>query len=63
MDAFQQETHPWLRMARATVNGWNISGITSYQSGPDITTLSQQNLGLGGSGPQYDDFTQKNGVE
>jgi hypothetical protein len=35
------------------VNGWTISGITSYQSGPNITTAqdSQANLNLGGNGP------------
>jgi hypothetical protein len=31
------------------VNGWNISGITTWQSGPDITTLSSTNLGFGGN--------------
>ena len=34
-------------------NGWNISGITTWQSGPNITSLSSQNLGLGGTGPAY----------
>jgi hypothetical protein len=42
------------RILEYAVNGWNISGITTWQSGPDITTLSSTNLGLGGSGPQYD---------
>ena len=35
-------------------NGWNISGITTWQSGPDLQTLAgTANLGLGGNGPQY----------
>jgi hypothetical protein len=36
---------------RYALNGWNLSGITSYQSGPDIVTLASTNLGLGGNGP------------
>ena len=39
------------------VNGWNLSGITTWQSGPDITTLSSTNLGLGGTGPAFDTGT------
>jgi hypothetical protein len=33
------------------VNGWNFSGITTYQSGPDIPTIATTNLNLGGVGP------------
>ena len=40
------------------VNGWNISGITTWQSGPNITALQNTNLGFGGNGPQYDTLTQ-----
>jgi hypothetical protein len=36
-------------------NGWNLSGITTWQSGPDISTLSSTNLGLGGVGPAWVD--------
>jgi hypothetical protein len=36
-------------------NGWNLSGITTWQSGPDVVELSSTNLGLGGSGPSYYD--------
>jgi len=35
------------------VDGWNISGITTWQSGPDILALNNTNLGFGGNGPQY----------
>jgi hypothetical protein len=42
------------RVLEYAVNGWNISGITTWQSGPDITTLSDTNLQLNGNGPQYD---------
>jgi hypothetical protein len=41
------------RALQYAVNGWNISGITTWQSGPDIPTLTSTNLGLGGNGPQY----------
>jgi hypothetical protein len=40
-------------------NGWNISGITTWQSGPNITALQSTNLGFGGNGPTYDTLTQK----
>jgi hypothetical protein len=30
-------------------NGWNLSGITTWQSGPDITTLGATNLNFGGN--------------
>jgi hypothetical protein len=36
-------------------NGWNISGITTWQSGPNLPALTSTNLGFGGSGPQYKD--------
>ena len=36
-------------------NGWNLSGITTWQSGPDVVELSSTNLGLNGSGPSYFD--------
>ncbi len=41
------------RFLEYAANGWNISGITTWQSGPDIVTLANQNLGLGGTGPAY----------
>jgi len=37
------------------VNGWNLSGITTWQSGPDVVELSSTNLGLNGNGPSYFD--------
>jgi len=40
------------------INGWNISGITTWQSGPNISALQNTNLGLGGNGPTYDKLTQ-----
>ncbi len=36
-------------------NGWNISGITTWQSGPDIPTLATTNLNLAGTGPSWFD--------
>jgi hypothetical protein len=46
------------------VNGWNISGITTWQSGADIVQLAANtNLSLGGSGPSFvDPVTGTNGV-
>ncbi len=46
------------RFMQYAANGWNISGITTWQSGPDIPTLSSNNLGFGGAGPQYDKLSQ-----
>ena len=38
------------------INGWNVSGITTWQSGPDIAQIAANtNLSLGGSGPSYVD--------
>lgn len=37
------------------VNGWNLSGITTWQSGPDIFSLGSSNLGLSGTGPTWFD--------
>jgi Carboxypeptidase regulatory-like domain len=37
------------------VNGWNLSGITTWQSGPDVVELSSTNLNLNGNGPSYFD--------
>ena len=53
------------KLAGAVVNGWEISGITTFQSGPDIPTLTtnpgfavngnigQQNLANGDPNPNY----------
>ncbi len=44
------------------VNGWNLSGITTWQSGPNIPALTTTNLGFGGNGPQYDTCNPTCGV-
>jgi len=51
------------RFLEYAVNGWNLSGITTWQSGPDITSLTSSNLGLGGNGPTYDTLTTSGGNE
>ena len=38
------------RLAGAFVNGWEVSGITNIQSGPDISAITYPNLGLTGTG-------------
>jgi len=43
--------NPLKGAAGYVTNGWHLSGITTWQSGPDITTLGSTNLGLGGNGP------------
>jgi len=42
------------KVLQYAANGWNISGITTWQSGPNLSALTSTNLGLGGNGPQYD---------
>jgi hypothetical protein len=47
------------KLLQGVVNGWSISGITTWQSGPYIPGLTNTNLGLGGTGPAY---TYNNGA-
>ncbi len=37
------------RFAGVAANGWELSGITTLQSGPDLTTVSSSNFGAGGT--------------
>jgi hypothetical protein len=50
-----QEGNPihGFKPAEYVIDGWNISGITSWQSGPDFNALQSTNIGMGGNGPQY----------
>lgn len=50
-----QEGNPVHGVLGYIANGWNISGITTWQSGPDIMTMSSTNLGLNGTGPSWQD--------
>jgi len=52
-----QEGNPLHGAIGYALNGWNLSGVTTWQSGPDLTTLSSTNLSLNGSGPSWFDPT------
>jgi len=41
------------RALKAVLNGWEISGISGFQSGPNIQAIDNSNLGFGGTVPQY----------
>ena len=50
-----QEGNPLHGALGYALNGWSLSGITSWQSGSNLGTLGSTNLGLSGTGPTWFD--------
>jgi len=48
-----QEGDPIHNKLGYALNGWSLSGITTWQSGPNLGSLGNVNLGLNGTGPSY----------
>jgi len=41
------------RILGAVANGWEVSGITTLQSGPDLSVMNGNNFGIGGNATYY----------
>ena len=50
-----QEGNPMHGKLGYALNGWSLSGITTWQSGPNLGSLGNVNLGLSGTGPTWFD--------
>jgi len=48
-----QEGNPVHGRLGYALNGWSLSGITTWQSGPHLGSLGSVNLGLNGTGPSW----------
>ncbi|SRR6266851_1096044 len=47
---------------RGVANGWNISGISTWQSGPNLNSIVTTNFNIGGTGPDDPTAVDKNGL-
>jgi len=45
------------RILGQALNGWEVSGVITLQSGPDLPVMSGNNFGLGGTATYYDSLS------